>query len=175
MLIAISGQPHSGKTTLLKNCIEKRANSGVKSWGFWTEEIKDLSQPSQRSGFKLLDASGSDCVLASVDIQEEPRVSRYGVDLDSLNSFLSKLRDPLPGELVYIDEIGEMEMLSDPFPGLVRRWEQDSDHLIVTLSEVFADPLIDELKERADLLVRISKENRNSAADELDDWIKHLK
>lgn len=203
MLIAITGKPHSGKTTLLKNLIrtrinhasindcsdqvesldlrkDDRNNKGLSQsgnlWGFLTEEIPDLTQPSKRSGFNLRASNGSHCTLASIELAGKmPQVSRYGVDLNALNSFLEQLRDPQSNEIAYIDEVGEMELLSDNFAEFVLRWERLSEHLIISLSEVYFHPLIDQIKERADLLIEVTKESREQSAIQLSQALNSLK
>ena len=168
MLITISGQPRSGKSTLLQKAVEGRLANG-----FTTQERLD-GKSGQREGFDLVSSQGAVAVLAAVGLESDLKVSRYSVDLASLNAFLAGLRDPRPGEIVYVDEVGEMELFSAEFELLVERWNSQAEILIVTLSEVSEHPLIDKLKASADAHIGLTAETRPAAAQQLDALLAEL-
>ncbi len=122
----IRGRPGSGKSTAL-NLIEERLRSlGIRVSGIKTPEVRSGVK---RVGFKVVDIStGKSALFASIFITSKYRVGRYGVDLDSFESIAipaleSGLRE---AEVLLIDEIGKMELLSDRFVSIIDRvWSSD--------------------------------------------------
>ena len=161
MIIAITGQPHSGKSTLLHRAVDE---CRLPSYGFITREIMPAGA-THRTGFELVSSENYVSTLAVADDKEGPRVSRYRVDLENLESFMSRLRDPAPGEIAYIDEIGQMELLSSSFSGLVERWIAQSNHILCTVSQVYEHPFIDQIMDRADHIITISEDSRSQALE----------
>jgi nucleoside-triphosphatase len=82
--------------------------------GFYTEEIREGGK---RTGFMLTDLDGRQGVLAHVRFRGGPRISKYGVDLTVLDSIgVDSMKCALEQkDLIIIDEIGPMEILSDHF------------------------------------------------------------
>lgn len=78
-------------------------------------------------------------------------------------------------ELLYIDEIGQMEMFSDNFKKLVTSY-LDSDNIFVgIISKVFQDPFIDKIKKRDDIkLFEITPENRKAKYLEINKLLSSL-
>ena len=105
MKILLTGKPKSGKTTLLKKLLEDIKNKhGVIA----TEVLEDGT----RIGFDLQDAGGHTAILARTNHKTDFTVGRYYVDVQSLNAFIEPLFDVMPGQLLYIDEIGHMQLYS---------------------------------------------------------------
>ena len=75
----LTGRPGTGKTSLIKKAI-----TGIygQAGGFYTEEIRNHGV---REGFRLVTLSGGTAILAHVGLRSPYRVSRYGVDIDSLD------------------------------------------------------------------------------------------
>ena len=103
MKVLLTGEPRSGKTTLLEGFI----NSVPNKQGFVTREVR---KDGERTGFELVSSLGQAATLASVDSDSSTRVSHYGVDLNGLDTFIAELPPIQPGNLLYIDEIGQMEL-----------------------------------------------------------------
>lgn len=167
MIIAITGQPGSGKSTLL----EKAIADVDSKWGFFA---KSIVEEGVREGFSLQSERGDEIVLASTSVPSGPKVSKYRVDLKALEEFLESMRDPKKGELVYLDEVGEMELYSDLMKPLVERWLDSSDNIILVISSVFSDPLIDSIRDQADLLIEVNKENREQLLKDLQTIIQNF-
>lgn len=116
---------------------------GIKTkQGFVTAEIPDPNIPGQRLGFELIAATGGKTTLAHVNSQSSTRVSRYGVDVEALNTFIEPLKNFTSSQLLYIDEVGEMELYSDSFRQLVKLYLRSPNHFIGTVSNQVSDPLI---------------------------------
>ncbi len=78
--VLVTGPPGCGKTTLMRRAV---AELGVPAAGFYTEEIRAAGR---REGFALVTLDGRRATLASVRIRGPHRVSRYGVDVQALES-----------------------------------------------------------------------------------------
>jgi len=110
--IFITGASGSGKSTLVQQIIEE---NDLKIEGIRTPDIRENNR---RVGFKLIDvATGKEGILAHVDQDEGPKLSKYRVDMKDLEDFTDRcLKNFSPEtDLVVIDEIGTMELFSDKF------------------------------------------------------------
>ena len=107
----LTGRPGTGKTSLVKQAV---AEMKGKAGGFYTEEIRSGGA---RQGFRLVTLDGHSTILAHIDIHSPYRVSKYGVDIDSLDKVgvAALYKASRQCELVVIDEIGKMELFSDIF------------------------------------------------------------
>ncbi len=116
--IFITGPPRSGKSTLVGEILEEM---DLKAQGLRTPDIREGGK---RKGFKLVDIdSGEEGILAHVDVEKGPKVSRYRVDLEDLERLTERsLADVSKDcDIMVIDEIGTMELYSDYF---VEKMEQ---------------------------------------------------
>ncbi len=105
--LVISGRPASGKTTFIKSLIDD-----IKEWqGFYTQEIRIHGK---RVGFEIITSTGEKRILAHVDIDSKYRVSKYGVDISVLDDVVSEILIPTE-KILFIDEIGKMEVFSEKF------------------------------------------------------------
>jgi nucleoside-triphosphatase len=107
----LTGRPGCGKTTLIRRLVE---GLGVPAGGFYTEEIR---RGGRREGFALTTLDGQTATLASVHSPSRRRVSKYGVDLESIDGVgVPAIERATAGAaLVVIDEIGKMELFSNRF------------------------------------------------------------
>ena len=118
-VLAVTGRPGVGKTTLVLSIAERAAALGCRVGGVVTPEVRAAG--GQRWGFKVRDLmTGSEHVLASID-SLGPRVGRYRLDLgaegflvDAINAARSS------SDLIVIDEIGPMELSLRGFRDLIR-------------------------------------------------------
>ncbi len=165
--ILLTGVPGCGKTTLIRRLANEL--KGLGPVGFFTEEIR---LQGQRRGFRLAGLDGSKGLLAHVDFHGGPRVGRYGVDVARFEDFLNSLKlDQAAAPLVFIDEIGKMECLSEPFVRLVRSL-LDSQKTIVATIALKGGGFIAEVKQRSDVqLIEIDSRNRDRLAWELTERI----
>ena len=142
MKILVTGEPHTGKSTLLKKLISNTSNKV----GFVTLEIPDSDNPGMRLGFKLIDHNGREAILAHVNIESDIKVSRYGVDIKTLDEFINPLFEFQTDQLLYIDEIGQMELYSEKFKLLVEKYINSTNNFIGTITKNYQDELTEELK-----------------------------
>ncbi|MEJ0054006.1 MAG: nucleoside-triphosphatase [bacterium] len=152
--ILITGRPGSGKSTLLRKLIGRIPAKE----GFVTNEI--LGEHG-RLGFEVETRSGSKAVLAHINFNTPRKVSKYFVDIGSLESMLPAVSDFKDGGILYLDEIGQMQLFSERFKDLVLRYLDARNTCIATLSSVFEDGFTDAIRKRDDIvLVEISAANR---------------
>ena len=163
----LTGKPGTGKTSLIKEAL---AQTGVHAGGFYTEEI---SVQGVRQGFRLATLGGQVAILAHVNIKSPHRVSKYGVDIDSLDRVGVSALEQAAGEcdLVVIDEIGKMELFSDKFRDAVLSLIDSSKRILGTIM-LNPNPFADAIKSKPQVnLVTLTRENREQALDELLRWL----
>jgi len=166
----ITGRPGTGKTSLIKQAV---ADMGDKAGGFYTEEIRSQGI---RKGFRLVTLDGQSAILAHVDIHSPYRVSRYGVDIDSLDrvgvSALLKAAEQC--NLVVVDEIGKMELFSANFREAVLKLIDSGKRVLGTIM-LKPDPWADAIKHRPEVrLVSVAGTNYRLVLAELRNWLKTL-
>ena len=154
--ILITGLPKSGKSTLLKKLISNLENKV----GFVTNEIRENGE---RTGFEIETHLGEKSILASVNFQTDFQVSKYFVDIGNLERMISKITDFNNENILYLDEIGQMELFSENFKKLALKYLDSSNICIATISKIFSNDFTDQIKKRDDvILIEITEENRDS-------------
>ncbi len=122
----IRGKPGSGKSTAVIMVKERLENLGVRVGGIRTPEVRSGGR---RIGFEVEDLlTGERVMFASVNYRDGPRISKYGVRIDLFEKVAIPALESSMQEcdLVLVDEIGKMELLSDRFVDTVRRlWSSD--------------------------------------------------
>ena len=163
----LTGQPGTGKTSLIKQAL---AGIKGKAGGFYTEEIRTQGI---REGFRLVTLDGQDAILAHVNIHSPYRVSRYGVDIDSLDRVgVSALhRAARECDLVVIDEIGKMELFSANFREAVLQIIGSGKRVLGTIM-LNPDPWADAIKRKPQVnLVTVTRANHQEVLEKLLNWL----
>jgi nucleoside-triphosphatase len=113
--IFLTGPPGCGKTTAIRKII---AQLDCHAGGFFTQEVREGGR---RVGFKVITLDGEEGYLAHVKDHSRARIGKYGVDLESLDQIgVAAIRSAIDTkDLVIIDEIGPMEILSPKFRQIV--------------------------------------------------------
>ena len=117
----LTGIPGSGKSTVVRRCVERLRAGGLTVGGISTPEVR---RGGRRVAFEVVDlATGRRGLMASVEINSPYRVGRYGVDVEGFEAIaLPALRYAEEScDIICIDEIGRMELYSRAFEEIVRR------------------------------------------------------
>ena len=114
-LLFVTGDPGVGKSSVLLRVIQNLRAEGYSVGGMLSREVRSGGK---RVGFEVLDVS--DCRrgwLARVDQISGPRLGRYYVNLEDLDNIGVKAITNAVKELdvILVDEVGPMELYSDPF------------------------------------------------------------
>jgi nucleoside-triphosphatase len=166
--ILITGNPRSGKSTLLKDVI-KRFDSKT---GFITSEIREKGE---RVGFNIETQNGEKSIFASINIKTDFKVSKYFVDIKSLEEIMPTVDKFNNEDLLFLDEIGQMQLTSQKFKGIVKKYLNASNVCIATISKIYSDEFIEEIKKRSDIfLVEITQENREEKKNYVENLLKKI-
>ncbi len=161
--ILLTGQPGSGKTSLIKKVLDQATFS---VGGFLSNEMR---RGNQRVGFTLDTLNGKRGILAHIDLDTDHRVGKYHVDVDSLeNVGVRAVEDALEAhDVVIIDEIGKMELLSERFRQVLESALSSHKPLLGTVMQG-KNRLTDELKDRPDVSVfHVTEETRSYLVNEI--------
>ncbi|MCH7761666.1 nucleoside-triphosphatase [candidate division TA06 bacterium] len=153
----LTGRPRVGKTTLIREVIQSFTPEGQggrarQAGGFYTREIREKGK---RIGFEIETLSGVRGILASVNGTHQRRayrVGRYQVHLEELErigvqAIFEAVRER---EIVVIDEIGKMELLSMKFQDAVSVALDSPKKVLGTIYQG-SDPFVRRIQAREDV------------------------
>ena len=167
-VLLLTGKPSTGKTTIIKEAI---ARTGIKAGGFYTEEIRSSGM---RQGFKIVTLNGEEAPLAHIKIHSPYQVSKYKVDIDSLDKVgVAALQQALEeSNLIVVDEIGKMELWSPRFKEILLRSLGSGKRVLGTIM-LNTHPFADEIKARQEVkTLLVTTANRNEVLKEVLSWLK---
>jgi len=150
-IFLLTGPPGIGKTTAVVWVAELLRREGVSVGGMITREVRG-GAGGARVGFEVLDlSSGNRGWLARACQGSGPRVGRYLVDIASLEGIGASgiLGAVASSDVIAIDEIGPMELLSGRFREAVGRAAGCGKPVVATVHFRSRDPLIESIKARA--------------------------
>jgi nucleoside-triphosphatase len=162
--IGITGMPSVGKTETLIKIIEKIEKSGYKIEGMITET---LLEDNKRVGFYAKDWQTNEReVFAHIDFDLKDKVGKYGVDLNILEKVgvtaIEKAINDENIDIIIIDEIGKMEMLSEKFCETVIDALDSDKPILVTLHKKSRTPLLQDIRRRDDIrILEVTAVNKN--------------
>ena len=163
----LTGEPGCGKTTIIKEVLAKSNRS---AGGFYTEEIRSKEV---RQGFKIVTLDGKSAILAHIDIRSPCHVSKYGVDVESMDKLAVPTIEDAVGskDIVIMDEIGKMELFSHSFKEAVSEALQSGKKVLGTIM-LASHPWADKIKERPEVeIIRATKANRSEVIAKVLDWL----
>jgi nucleoside-triphosphatase len=165
--LLLTGKPGTGKTALIKEAL---AGTKVKAGGFYTEEIRTGGI---RQGFRIVTLDGQETTLAHVGISSPHQVSKYKVDTDALDrvgvsALLQALKET---DLIVIDEIGKMELLSPRFREAVMQAINSGNKVLGTIM-LNPHPFADEIKRRLEVeTLLVTRDNRTEVMIKVLSWL----
>ena len=167
-VLLLTGKPGTGKSALIKQVL---ARTKAKAGGFYTEEIRIGGV---RQGFRIVTLDGEEAVLAHVNISSPHQVSKYKVDIDSLDKVaVSAVRQALKqSDLIVIDEIGKMELLSPQFREAVSQAIDRGKRVLGTIM-LNPHPFADKVKSHPQVrTLLVTRDNRNEVLQDILDWLR---
>lgn len=160
-IFLITGPPRVGKTTVLTEIAERLKIKGLKLGGMTSREIR---RDGIRVGFEICDyASGKRGWLAHIRQHKGPRIGKYRVNLDNLDSIgVAAIQNALrEADVVLIDEIGPMELYSRSFIEAVEETVNSGNLVLATIHYRAQHPLVRSVKSRKDVeVINVTEENR---------------
>jgi nucleoside-triphosphatase len=165
--LLLTGKPGTGKTALIKEAL---ARTKVKGGGFYTEEIRTGGI---RQGFRVVTLDGQEAILAHVSISSPYQVSKYRVDAGALDRVgVFALRQALKEtDLIVIDEIGKMELLSPQFREAVTQAISSGKKILGTIM-LNPHPFADEIKRHPEVeTLLVTRDNRTEVMRKVLSWL----
>jgi nucleoside-triphosphatase len=165
--LLLTGRPGCGKTTLIKCVVNKPA---LPAGGFYTAEIRERGQ---RVGFRLITLDGEEAIFAHMNFKTPQRLGKYGLDLAALDTVgVDSIRAAVrAGQVVVIDEIGQMEIRSTIFREAVNEVLESGAPVLATIT-ARSFPFTDAIKKRPDVtLIEVRPSNRDQLVTELSDQL----
>ena len=166
----LTGSPGAGKTTLIRQAV---ARLQAKAGGFYTQEIRGGGI---RQGFKITTLNGQDAILSHVDISSPHRVSKYGVNIESLDRVgVVALHHAIKEcDVIVIDEIGKMELFSPRFKEAVLKAVESGKKVLGTIM-LNPNPFADQIKKHPQVrLVQVSRANHDQVLTEIVNWLQPM-
>ena len=161
--LMLTGVPGIGKTTVIEavaDLLKDRAG------GMVTKEIREAGR---RTGFSVESLDGRRRTLASRHVKGGPKVGPYTVMVENLDEVgVRAIELALQSkDIVIVDEIGKMELISAPFRDIIIRALDSSVDLVATLG-VARNPFLDGIRRRQDIeLLEVTMANREHLAREI--------
>jgi nucleoside-triphosphatase len=142
----LTGQPRSGKSTLVAALARQLRASGITLGGFTAREVRSHGE---RVGFEVADFDGRRALMAHVGWTTGPQVLRYRVDVAAFDGIaVPAVEHALSAaDVIIVDEIGLMQLCSPAIGALVERL---FTAVVPSVATVHArpHPFTDELKQR---------------------------
>lgn len=139
--------------------------------GFITEEVREGGE---RIGFKLISLSEKkEGFLAKKGFPSPFRVGKYGVNIEDLEGIgCSAIENGLlSGKVIFIDEIGKMELFSAKFRKILLNALDSPQKVLASIMERHND-FADGIKRRSDVkLVSLHRGNFDQVFREVKEWI----
>ncbi|EDW44305.1 cancer-related nucleoside-triphosphatase homolog [Drosophila sechellia] len=176
--IILTGRPGVGKTTLvLKICSALREKGRILQ-GFYTEDVQGEGI-SLRIGFDVVTLAGKRGILSRKNPEDQlrrPKVGEYSVfvqDFESIALPVLSTQDSQPEpDLLVVDEVVKMELLSKRFESAITDLLKKKRALLVTIPEKSTLALVEQLRKSAgSKIYQVTKSNRNDLAREITEEI----
>ncbi len=127
---------------------------------------REVRECGLRVGFEIMDLStGQRGWLAHVNQLTGPKIGKYRVNLTDLDvigagSILDAIQN---SDILAVDEIGPMELLSPAFSNALLKAVESSKPLVGTIHYRLSNSLVDSIKTREDTeILRVTYENREN-------------
>jgi nucleoside-triphosphatase len=159
--VLLTGRPGVGKTTLICRLAELLQAASIPVAGFVVREVREQDR---RAGFVVEALGGPRALIAHTSWTHGPQVGRYRVDVAAFEHIaLPAMRRAVQADgVAVIDELGQMELLSEEFVGEVQRLF-DQGRPLVAAVHLRAHPVTDAFKRRPDVqLLEVRPDDRDA-------------
>jgi nucleoside-triphosphatase len=167
-VLLLTGSPGVGKTTVMMKTVNALKEKGYSVGGMISHEARENGT---RVGFEIMDLSSSEHGwLARTNQTSGPQVGRYRVNIEDLNNIGAKaiIDASEKCDVIAIDEIGPMELLSNKFKETARKALESRRLVIAVVHWKAKDPLIIEAKTREDAeTIVVTLENRGKLHEKI--------
>lgn len=174
-VLLITGDPGTGKTTMIARIIYRVKSEGFTVGGIITKEVR---KDGERTGFEILDLSSlKKGILASITQKHGPKVGRYKVNLKDLAEIGAKAIEHAlsNSDLVICDEIGPMELFSPELRRVFKQLLTTSKPILGSVHKRVVDPLVDEIKASPEVeVMELTPENVETAEKDLTQRVVQL-
>ena len=175
-LILITGPSGIGKTSILRRTVTELKNRKYDVGGMVCREVREAGV---RVGFEIIDLStGSRGWLAHVNQPTGPRIGKYLVNLTDLDVIgVGAILDGLQNaDMLAVDEIGPMELLSTSFSNALVKAVESRKPLLGTIHYGLRNPIVNSIKQREDTeILEVTYMNRENLHSLITDKInEHL-
>lgn len=168
--ILLTGRPGIGKTTLINESVHRIREAGIQIGGISTREIRSGNT---RKGFMIRDIeSGRGAIMASTDFKEGPLIGRYRIDISALVDVgVTAIRTAIEeADVVVIDEIGPMELLSFEMSKIILRAVESNKPVLGVIHWKKRGRLIHVILSNPETkVIEVRHDNRDSIVSEIVD------
>jgi nucleoside-triphosphatase THEP1 len=165
MIIIIEGRPGSGKTTCCKHLMEiLKKDKNLHFCGFYTSEMRNAS--GERIGFEIITTSGERAILADVREFSPYQIGKYFVRVENIEKIVVPILSKFIDEdfnILIIDEVGKMEMLSSKFKELLGTIiNKNPGTIICTMPPVDFDVMLSLIRRKANKIFKLETQRKNA-------------
>lgn len=160
-ILAITGDPGIGKSTVIMRVVEELKKRGLKVGGIVSKEVRSNNT---RIGFEFIDLATNERRTLASTVGNGPRVGRYVVNLDGCSfasrRLISAIKD---SDVIICDELGPMEFKSKEFIDCTNDLLETDKTVIIVVHKRLQHPIIDQFKKRANFIINVDLQNRDMA------------